>query len=81
MKDNTLNQLDNKTIFTSIKTIVETITLDYTANPEGFKIYYDADSLEPLHGVYFYQQLNPYNYQEFRLTPEEFKKVLEWRFK
>ncbi len=79
MKDNTLNNLQYKTIFTVLKTVVETITLDYQDNPEGFKIYYDADTLEPLHGVYWYQQLQPINYKETRLTDDEFKKVLEWR--
>lgn len=76
-KQTTIFNLANRQRFNTAITMVETITLDYKENPEGFKLYTNSDGdLIDIH--YWYQELNPYHYKEERLTDSEWGIVEEW---
>lgn len=76
-KQTTIFNLSNRQKTNTTIIMVETITLNYTQNPEGFKFYTNSEGdLIDIH--YFYQQLNPYHYKEERLTDDEWEIVERW---
>lgn len=83
-RDSTIINLDKQTIETAINEIVETITLSFDNNDyyQGFKIYYEDVSYQPLYGRYFRVDLLPNSnkqcYHEILLDPNQFQKVLNW---
>lgn len=79
-KQQTLEDLGNKKLFTAVEVLVETITLNYLINPEGFKIFRDLDTNKSLYGFYWFQNIQgQYWYKETALTPDELQQVLDWR--